>query len=120
MTFNIKFGLKKWGRSSAWFMALTVALTCSMGVSADQQDQVENTPAQLFFISAVLQRPDDITAVKIVHSVEAGRTSTEAEKSFASQLDRNFPEYTVLTTLISSVNSITDRPHVKSSSWVSI
>ena len=120
MTSSIKSGLKQWVRSGAWFVALAVALTCSMRVSADQQDQVENTPVQLFFISAVLQRPDDITAVKIVHSVEAGRTSTEAEKSFVSQLDRNFPEYTVLTTLTSSVDSITDRPHVKSSPWVSI
>ena len=81
MTFNIKSSIEQLVRTFAMFVTLAAALTCSMPASANQGDQQATQPLhlQVFFVSAILQRADDATTMKLVHGVQSAPTSAEAE-----------------------------------------
>lgn len=107
MTFNIKSSIKQLVRTFAMFVTLSAALTCSMHASADQGNQQSTQPLQLqvFFVSAILQRADDATTLKLVHGMQSAPTSAEAEQSFVKLVKIDFPGNSVFTMLTSSANS---------------
>ncbi|ABE46872.1 hypothetical protein [Polaromonas sp. JS666] len=105
MTFNIKSSIKQLVRTFAMFVTLAAALTCSMHATANQDDQQATQSLQVFFVSAILQRADDATTMKLVHGVQSAPTSAEAELSFVKLIKSDFPGYSVFTMLTSSANS---------------
>lgn len=106
MTLDMKPAIKQLVRSFALFIALTSTLACSMHVNADQGDQQDKQPLQMFFVSAVLQHVDDINRVKLFHAVQSAPSSAEAELSFVEMANRDFPDYLVVTTLTTPVTEI--------------
>lgn len=106
MTFNIKSSVTKMARSVALLFAFSAVLTCSMQAKADLGDQQGKQSLQIYFVSAVLQLKSDLNIIKQVHSIQNARSDVEAELSFVSLINRDFPDYSVLTTLTSPASAI--------------
>lgn len=86
-------------------LALAVACACALQVNA-QQIEKQSTSLQIYFVSAVLQLKTDANIIKPVHSIQNARSDEEAERSFIALINRDFPDYAVLTTLTSPASAI--------------
>jgi hypothetical protein len=120
MTFKIKSGIKKSARFFALFLALAAALTCSMQANADRRGLQGDQPLQIYFVSAVLQLKSDRYTIRPVHAIQSARSGDEAEQSFVTLLNRDFPDYSVLTTLTTPASEIKEPAGQSQSFAVSI
>ncbi len=85
--------------------ALAIACSCALQVNAQQVEKPTST-LEIYFVSAVLQLKTDANIIKPVHAIQNARTVEEAERSFIALINRDFPDYAVLTTLTSPASSI--------------
>lgn len=120
MTLRANPGRKKYQRLITNILGLVVALTCSGRAAADRNGLLEVPSLQTFFISSVLQRPDNSAEIKLVHSLEVARSSTEAEQHFLEQMVRDFPDYLVVTTLTTPATAAKSTPAINKSVSVNI
>ena len=92
-------------RTLILYLALAVACSCALQVNAQQIEMPKST-LQIYFGSAVLQLKTDANIIKPVHSIQNARSGEEAEQSFIALINRDFPDYAVLTTLTSPASAI--------------
>ncbi len=71
-------------------------------------DAPQEAPSlRVFFVSVLLRKQDEPVVVKLVHSVQSAQTKDAAEQSFFRLIARDFPGYTVISTLTSPETAIT-------------
>lgn len=57
---------------------------------------------KLYFVSSVLNKKDETTVIKLVHSVQRSISAQMAAAQFESAIRKEFPDYTIATTLVSA------------------
>lgn len=87
-------------------LVLSVLGVYSRSAFADD-GQAPRAASQVYFVTMILQSKADSNVIKPVHSVVSEGSVELAEARFLAVVQRDFPEYKVITTLTSPSTAIT-------------